>query len=193
MEHFLSIAQAVQRFGSQNASLWDDEDGFFYDVLVRPDGSYQPLRVRSLVGLLPLLAVAAPPQHVLDELPDFAARLAWLTEAPAGAARWAAAPIGPRRPASAAVARRPGPHGADLVAHVRRGEFFSPFGIRSLSAAYRDGYTTAVDGASMTIDYEPGESPQRPVRRQFELAGPIWMPVNVLLADALRMYGHYLR
>ena len=62
LEHFLSIAQAVQRFGSQNASLWDDDDGFFYDVLVRPDGSYQPLRVRSLVGLLPLLAVAAPPR-----------------------------------------------------------------------------------------------------------------------------------
>ena len=192
LEHFLSIAQAVQRFGSQNASLWDDDDGFFYDVLVRPDGSYQPLRVRSLVGLLPLLAVAAPPQEVLDELPDFAARLAWLTK---------------RRPdLLGGLVRRSGPDDRNLllslVDQVRmarilsrlfdEGEFLSPFGVRSLSAAYRDGYTTAVDGASMTIDYEPGESRSGLFGGNSNWRGPIWMPVNVLLADALRIYGHYL-
>ena len=72
------------------------------------------------------------------------------------------------------------------------GEFLSPFGIRSLSAAYRDGYTTAVDGASMTIDYEPGESHSGLFGGNSNWRGPIWMPVNVLLADALRTYGHYL-
>jgi hypothetical protein len=71
-------------------------------------------------------------------------------------------------------------------------EFFSPFGVRSLSAAYRDGYTTAVDGASMTIDYEPGESRSGLFGGNSNWRGPIWMPVNVLLADALRIYGHYL-
>jgi hypothetical protein len=149
------------------------------------------LRVRSLVGLLPLLAVAAPPQRVLDELPDFSARLAWLTE---------------RRPdLLGGLLRRSGPDDRHLLlALVDQGrmarilsrlfdeaEFLSPFGIRSLSAAYRDGYSTIVDSASMTIDYEPGESRSGLFGGNSNWRGPIWMPVNVLLADALRTYGGY--
>src|SRR6202012_3790877 len=70
LEHFLSIAHAARTFGSQDLSLWDEEDWCFYDVLVHPDGTYQRLRVRSMVGLLPLLAVAEVPAWVADELPD---------------------------------------------------------------------------------------------------------------------------
>jgi hypothetical protein len=191
LEHFLSIAQAMGKFGSSDARLWDDDDGFFYDVLVRPDGSNQPLRVRSLVGLLPLLAVTMPDPHVLDQLPDFAARVAWLSK---------------RRPdLFGALVRRSGPDGrALLLALVDQdrmvrllgrmfdeAEFLSPYGVRSLSAAYRDGYTADVEGIAMSIDYEPGESRSGLFGGNSNWRGPIWMPVNVMLADALRTYGRF--
>jgi hypothetical protein len=189
--HFLDIAQAMQQFGSSNVSLWDEQDGFYYDVLVRPDGTSQPLPVRSIVGLLPLLAVALPPGWVLEELPDFASRLAWLSQ---------------RRPdLLGGVLRRTGPDGRQLLLSlVDQGKisrilprmfdeerFLSPFGIRSLSAAYRQGFTTQIDGASLTIDYEPGESRSGLFGGNSNWRGPIWMPINVLLADALRQYGAF--
>jgi hypothetical protein len=191
LEHFLAIAQAMGRFGSQNVGLWDDEDGFYYDVLVKPDGSYERLRVRSMVGLLPLLAVASAPPWVAEELPDFTARLRWLAR---------------RRPALLEpFLVRSGPDGnhvllslldADRLNRVLghmfdEGEFLSPYGIRSLSAAYRTPYTTAVDGQPMTINYEPGESQVALFGGNSNWRGPVWFPPNVLLADALRTYGEY--
>ncbi|HEY3717732.1 MAG TPA: hypothetical protein VGL39_24660 [Jatrophihabitantaceae bacterium] len=191
LEHFLGIARAMGRFGSQNVGLWDDDDGFFYDVLVHPDGSYERLRVRSMVGLLPLLAVASAPSWVADELPDFTARLRWLAE---------------HRPELLhGFLERSGPDGnhlqlslldAERLARVLapmfdEAEFLSPYGIRSLSAAYREPYTTDVDGQSMTINYEPAESQTALFGGNSNWRGPVWFPVNVLLADALRTFGEY--
>ena len=95
LEHFLAIAHAMQQFGSQNVTLWDEDDGFYYDVLIRPDGTYQRLRVRSMVGLLPLLAAGAPPDDVFDQLPDFTARLTWLQATPSRPAGRTAAALRP--------------------------------------------------------------------------------------------------
>ncbi len=189
LEHFLSIAQALSSFGSQNVSLWDSHDGFFYDVLVHPDGSYQPLPVRSLVGLLPLLAVAQAPEWVAAELPDFTARIRWLQR---------------RRPDF--VAGLLVTHGDDgdkftlsLVDAQRLGlllasmlddeQFLSPHGIRSLSAQYRQPLTVQVDGQPLTIGYLPGVSDSALFGGNSNWRGPVWMPVNVLLADALRAHG----
>ena len=188
LEHFLAISQALSQFGSQDVSLWDDQDGFYYDVLVRPDGSYQQLPVRSMVGLLPLLSVALAPDWTIRELPDFTARLDWLRR---------------RRPElTTPVIFEHGPDGQHLTLALldderyRRvlsrmldaEEFLSPYGIRSLSASYRDGFSTQVDGQQLSIRYTPGESDSALFGGNSNWRGPIWFPVNVLLADALRTY-----
>jgi hypothetical protein len=188
LEHYLAIAQAMTTFGSQNVSLWDDTDGFCYDVLVGPNSSIQQLPVRSMVGLLPLLAVAIAPDWVADELPDFTARIRWLQR---------------RRPALlSSLVTSHGPDGThltlSLLDRARFGrvlsrlldeqEFLSPYGIRSLSAVYRQPFTTSVGGAEMTIAYNPAESDSAMFGGNSNWRGPIWFPVNVLLADAIRIY-----
>ena len=192
LEHFLSIAHAMRAFGSKNISLWDEDDGFYYDVLVHADGSYQRMRVRSLVGLLPLLAVAYAPDWTEESLPDFTSRLRWLQQ---------------RRPELLdGLLTRSGPDGAHIllslldVPRLQRilsrmfdeNEFLSPHGIRSLSASYRDPYVTTIDGMQMSIDYEPGESRSGLFGGNSNWRGPIWFPPNVLLADSLRSYADYL-
>ena len=194
LEHFLAIARAANSFGTADADLWNEADGFYYDVLVHPDGRAQPLPVRSMVGLLPILAVAQAPQAIATALPDFTARLQWLQR---------------RRPdLMGALVSRSGPHGeaADqllsLVAPDRlvrmlarvfdESEFLSPYGIRSLSAAYRTPLTVDVGGAPLSIDYEPGESTTDLFGGNSNWRGPVWFPVNVLLADALRTHAGVL-
>ena len=190
LEHFLAIAKATREFGSQNVSLWDAQDGFYYDMLVHPDGSSQPLRVRSMVGLLPLLAVATVSPDVWSSLPDFTSRLAWLRR---------------RRPDLAAGLLTGSASGepmllslidADALQRLAarmfdESEFLSPHGIRALSAAYRTPYSTVIDGQEMTIDYEPGESRSGLFGGNSNWRGPVWFPVNVLLADALRNYAGF--
>ena len=191
LEHFLAIASAVNNFGSAGVELWDDEDGFCYDVLIHPDASVERLRVRSMVGLVPILPATVIAPWVSEELPDFTARLRWLTK---------------RRPdlMNGLLSSRDaaGTHlllsllDRDRLTRVLRrmfdpAEFLSPYGIRSLSAAYREPYTTTVDGRELSIDYEPGESRTALFGGNSNWRGPVWMPVNVLLSEALRNYGAY--
>jgi hypothetical protein len=189
LEHFLSIAAAVRAFGSTEVHLWDEADGFYYDVLVRPDGTPVPLRVRSMVGLLPVLAVAPVPAWAATVLPGFTDRLRWLAA---------------HRPDELAAVLT---HGGDAdrllslldVERLRRvlgrmldeQEFLSPFGVRALSAAYRTPFVEEVDGRSLSIDYEPGESRTALFGGNSNWRGPVWLPVNVLLADALRVYDSF--
>src|SRR6185437_11978771 len=188
LEHFLAIARAMNSFGSRNVSLWNEADGFCYDVLTLPEGGYQQLPVRSMVGLLPLLSVALAPDWVRTELPDFTARLAWLYR---------------HRPElTASLITSHGPDGSHLtlslldpdryqrVLHrlLDPAEFLSPFGIRSLSAAYRQPFSTEVAGHTVSISYLPGESDSGLFGGNSNWRGPVWFPVNVLLTDALRTY-----
>jgi hypothetical protein len=194
LEHFLAIAHAMHRFGSADVALWDDADGFFYDVLVHPDGHAEQLKVRSMVGLLPVLAVAHARTGELDTPPDLTARLRWLQR---------------RRPELLdGLITRAGPQGepADhllalldtdrlqrvLARMFDEQEFLSPHGVRSLSAVYRDPFTTVVDGQQVSIDYEPAESRTGLFGGNSNWRGPVWFPVNVLLADALRTYHGFL-
>jgi hypothetical protein len=189
--HFLSIAEAVGSFGSAQMSLWHEEDGFFYDVLAPPHGDAVPLRVRSMVGLLPILGATEIPSWVPKECPDLTSRLRWLQH---------------RRPdlVSPMMSRNDNGTWRMLLALVdpdrlRRilermfdsDEFLSSFGIRSLSASYRDGVTMEVEGRSLSIEYEPGESRTSMFGGNSNWRGPVWFPVNVLLADKLRAYGRY--
>jgi hypothetical protein len=194
LEHFLSIAHAMRRFGSRDISLWDEDDGFFYDVLLHPDGTAEQLRVRSMVGLLPVLAVAHAPAWTTDALPDFTARLRWLQlrrpELLDGLLTRAGAP---GQPANQLLALLDAPRLRRVLDRMfDEEEFLSPYGIRSMSASYRTPYTTVVDGQHLSIDYEPGESRTGLFGGNSNWRGPVWFPVNVMLADALRTYDQYL-
>jgi len=191
LEHFLSIAQAMNAFGSSEVSLWDEEDGFFYDVLVAPDGTAQPMRVRSMVGLLPILGVTDVPHWITQEVPDVTERLRWLQR---------------RRPELVSPLRsRSAPEGRKMLLslvdqeRLRRiltrmfdtEEFLSPFGIRSLSKSTGE-VIAKVGGRDARIEYEPGESRTALFGGNSNWRGPVWFPVNVLLADKLRTLGrHY--
>ncbi len=189
LEHFLAIATAVTTFGTGGVHLWDDQDGFCYDLLSEPDGTVRRIRVRSMVGLLPLLAVAVAEPDVTSLLPDFTARLRWLTK---------------RRPEMmnglVSTSDAAGMHlllsllDADQVHRVLQrvfdpAEFLSDHGLRSLSAVYREPFTMTVDGQSLSIDYEPGESLTGLFGGNSNWRGPVWMPVNVLLSSALRVFA----
>ncbi len=188
LEHYLAIAEAIEAFGSEGVSLWDDRDGFFYDVLVQ-DGVPNPVRVRSIVGLLPLLGVMTIPDFVWERLPDFSRRLAWLRE---------------RRPEMASAVIQP--HGQQerytlsivslnrLTPMLNRlfdeGEFLSRHGIRALSAAYRGGETIELPGRdAVEINYKPAESDDGLFGGNSNWRGPVWIPVNALVLHALRVYA----
>jgi hypothetical protein len=191
LEHFLAIARSMSAFGSRGSSLWHEEDGFFYDVLVSPSGDAQPMRVPSMVGLLPILGATEVPSWISEECPDVTARLRWLQR---------------RRPELVGpllFAKGPGERKMLLSlvdpSRLRRilermfdpDQFLSPFGIRSLSAAVKEGFSADVGGRQATIEYEPGESRTGLFGGNSNWRGPVWFPVNVLLADKLRTYGRH--
>ena len=190
-ERFVAIAEAMDAFGPGRASLWDDEDGFFYDVLVDEAGSQShPLAVRSMVGLLPLMAVTVAPDWVADELTDYTARLRWLQR---------------RFPGRLAQLLTSTPEGGDqeltfaivpkerlqrlLTRMFDEGEFLSPHGIRSLSAAYGPDHCAEVGDQRIPIAYVAGESTSPMFGGNSNWRGPVWFPVNILLIDALHTYG----
>jgi hypothetical protein len=188
LEHFVAIGVAAQTFGSGNATLWDDRDGFCYDVLVG-DHRALPVRVRSMVGLVPLLACAVLPPDTVRSAPDFEERLAWLAEHRAADLDRV---LTRHEDGTILLSLLDEPKIARVLARMLdEGEFLSPYGIRSLSAAYRGGATVDLDGMSVTIGYEPAESRSGLFGGNSNWRGPVWMPVNVLLTDALATYGRF--
>jgi hypothetical protein len=190
-EHFLSIAVAMSGINRHGVGLWDEDDGFFYDVLRLPDGSALPLKVRSLVGLIPLLAVETVGQATLDRLPDFARSMNWMLQH--------------RTHLTGNLARSEMPGGGALFAIPTRerllrvlrymldeDEFLAPHGIRSLSKVHAARpYSLTVGGQTFSIAYQPAESRSGLFGGNSNWRGPIWMPLNYLLVEALRKYERY--
>ncbi len=190
LEHFLTISKAMNSFGSHSISLWHEEDGFFYDVLVRPDGSAMPMRVRSMVGLLPILGATDVPVWIDEQCPDVTARLRWLRKRRpelVGPLLFGSGPGGRRMLLSLVSPER-------LRRILERmfdpEEFLAPYGIRSLSKA-EQGVSEDIDGREVSMQYEPGESSTALFGGNSNWRGPVWFPVNVLLADKLRTYGRH--
>lgn len=181
LEHFLSIAEAMNRFGTHDVSLWHEEDGFYYDVVVDDAGKSTPIRVRSMVGLLPLMAVADEPDWVEGDLPDFSHHLAWLRENRPDLTRAVLHTVHDGEPDLTLALMHPDRIRRVLSVLLDESEFLSPYGIRSLSAAYRDG--------EQVVRYTPGESDSGMFGGNSNWRGPVWFPVNVLLTDAIRTYG----
>ncbi|HEU4424320.1 MAG TPA: glucosidase, partial [Pilimelia sp.] len=186
-EHFAYIAAAGYEHG-----LWDDEDSFFYDVLRLPDGSQVPLKVRSVVGLLPLCATTTLSSATLAALPALAARLRWfLTNKPEYADV-----IGARRlVADGTQLRLLSMVNPDVLVRVLcrmldEDEFLSPYGLRTLSRRYlARPFTVTLGGQEFTVGYEPAESTSGVFGGNSNWRGPIWMPVNYLLIGALRRFA----
>ncbi len=192
-EHFLHIAAAINGVGEGTLGLWDDEDGFYYDHLCRPDGESLPLKVRSLVGLIPILAVETIETDLLHALPGFRERMEWFLEHRPGLAtlvsRWDRPGMGGRHLLSLLRGHR-------LKCLLRRmldpGEFLSDYGIRSVSRFHQDHpYRFEAGGMSHEVPYWPAESRNGLFGGNSNWRGPVWMPLNYLLIEALQKFHHY--
>jgi len=193
-EHFIWIAASMDHVGDNEDELWDEADGFFYDLLRFPDGRCQRLKVRSMVGLLPLCASTVIGPQLLEGLNGLRRRLRWVIEERSALLKTIAHPD------------VPGAGGRHLLAildetKLRRvlarmldeAEFLSPYGIRSLSRHHLDHpYRLSVDGQEYQVGYQPAESDSALFGGNSNWRGPIWMPVNVLIIRALlNLYAYH--
>ncbi len=192
-EHFLGIAGAMNNVGGKGIGLWDEADEFFYDVLHTPGDRFIPLRVRSVVGLMPLLAVETIEPELLDAMPGFKERLEWyLTNRPdlAGLiSRWQEPGAGERR--LIALTR-----GHRMKCLLRRmldpNEFLSDYGVRSVSKFHQEHpYVLDVHGEQKVVNYEPAESQTDLFGGNSNWRGPVWFPINYLLIESLQKFHHY--
>jgi hypothetical protein len=197
-EHFLHIAHAMsgggRAHGGRAHDLWDDEDGFFYDVLHLPDDTRMPLKIRSLVGLIPLLAVQTLDADALRRHDGFRRRLDWFIEnradLTANVACMRTRGEGERRLLSIVDGEQ---LRRILTVMLDEREFFSPFGIRAVSQVHRDApYVLRVNGTEYQVDYEPAESTSGLFGGNSNWRGPIWFPINFLIVEALQKFHHYL-
>ncbi|HEY6002132.1 MAG TPA: glucosidase [Anaeromyxobacter sp.] len=188
-EHFVHIARAMNTMG-----LWDEADGFYYDLLHAPSGEQVPLRVRSLVGLIPLYAVESFPSALLERFPSFLRRLEWfidhrpdLTE---GVACMRTRGTEDRRLFSVVSPER---LRRILRVMLDETEFLSGYGVRSVSAVHRDRpFELPVDGMIHRVRYEPAESSSGLFGGNSNWRGPIWFPTNYLLVESLRKFHRYV-
>ncbi|HEV3467690.1 MAG TPA: hypothetical protein VG148_00100 [Pyrinomonadaceae bacterium] len=193
-EHFLYIAHAMNNMGEDGVELWDEGDGFFYDALHLPGRGAFRMKVRSMVGLIPLFAVETLEPEVVDALPGFKRRLEWFIE------------NRPDLTAGVACMRTPGMAERRLLAAVDRdrlrrvlrvmldeNEFLSPHGLRALSRRHRsEPYVLRVEGSEHRVDYEPAESSSGLFGGNSNWRGPVWFPVNYLIIESLQKFHHYL-
>jgi hypothetical protein len=192
-EHFLQIAAAMSSMAGDGAGLWDEQDEFFYDVLQLPDGARVPLRLRSMVGLVPLFAVETLEPQLLDRVPEFRKRLEWFLDYRPDLARlvsrWTEPGRGERRLLSLLRGHR-------MKCLLRRmldeTEFLSDYGVRSLSRHYRAApYVFSRRGRSFSVSYQPAESTSGIFGGNSNWRGPIWFPVNFLLIESLQRFHYY--
>jgi hypothetical protein len=197
-EHFVAIADAMNRFGG--SGLWDEADGFYYDQL-HADGFQTPLRIRSLVGVVPLFATEVLEQSVIEKLPAFRKRMHWFLQ------------NRPDLAAHVSYMMRDGHHpdedgtwhdrrllaipSRDRLARVLRyvldeTEFLSPHGVRSVSRVHAERpFSCTVMGEQYTVRYTPAEGDNGLFGGNSNWRGPIWMPLNYLLVESLERYHHF--
>ncbi|MGN6397273.1 MAG: MGH1-like glycoside hydrolase domain-containing protein [Mucilaginibacter sp.] len=192
-EHFIYIAGAMSNLGENNEGLWDDADGFFYDQLRLPDNGTKKMRVRSIVGLIPLIAAEILSEDDITNNPIFSYRLKWFAE---------------NRPDLASLVSRwnetktPGSHLVSLLRGYRmksllkylldENEFLSEYGIRSVSKYHLNNpYRVSLDGIQFDVKYTPAESDSGLFGGNSNWRGPIWMPVNYLLIESIRKFYLY--
>ncbi|KAH0533819.1 hypothetical protein FGG08_007551, partial [Glutinoglossum americanum] len=189
-EHFLYIAGAI---ANEGIDLWDEEDEFFYDVLHTPDNRRTPMKIRSMVGLIPLFAVEVLDEELFKSMPEFTHRLEWFLQ---------------NRPDLAGLISRWGEKGKNerhLLSLLRghrmkkllkrmldESEFLSPYGIRALSKVYDEHpFRFYANGNEFSVRYTPGEGDTALFGGNSNWRGPVWFPVNYLLIESLQRFHHY--
>ena len=190
-EHFLYIASAMNRLGE--GGLWDEEDGFFYDWLRLPEGRKIPMRLRSMVGLIPLFAVTTLDRDVIEKLPGFKRRMTWFVK---------------HRPDLCGNIASITRHGVEerlllsivppsrlrrvLELMLDENEFLSPHGIRGISRCHKEHpFVLRMDGQEYRVDYDPAESTTGIFGGNSNWRGPVWFPVNFLMIESLQRFHHY--
>jgi hypothetical protein len=192
-EHFLYIAEAINYPVHKKFTLWNEDDGFYYDMLEMPNGDRYPLKVHSMVGLIPLLAVTTFSSDLLDKYPGFSKRLEWF--------------LGNREDLCGHVASMctPGIQDRRILSIVRpdrlkrllqrlfdETEFLSLYGIRSLSKFHeKHPFVLKLNAHEYRIDYEPAESTSRLFGGNSNWRGPVWFPLNMLIIESLQKFHHY--
>jgi hypothetical protein len=193
-EHFAYIAHATHDLGGEGLSLWDEDDGFYYDVL-HTDGYHRQLKIRSMVGLIPLFAVQTLEPEVIGKLPAFRRRMEWFIENRPELREHVDELPGPRggtRRLLSIVTRRQLPRVLRFM--LDEAEFLSPHGIRAVSQVHREQpYTLTVDGMEHRVDYEPAESSSGLFGGNSNWRGPVWFPVNYLLIESLQKFHQFYR
>ena len=192
-EHFVYISRAMNDMGGEGIGLWDENDGFYYDVLHRADGGHVPMKVRSMVGLVPLFAVESFDPEDLARLPAFTRRMQWFLNHHAEVSE------------HVDMSRR-NANGARLLLTIANRkkleriyryvldekEFLSPHGIRALSKFHEEHpFMLNVDGQSHCVDYEPGESTTNLFGGNSNWRGPVWFPLNYLLIESIQRVHYY--
>jgi hypothetical protein len=193
IEHFIYISDAMNNLGNEKTELWNERDGFYYDVLHTRDEKNIPLKVRSMVGLIPLFAVETVEDAWLDKLPEFKSRVEWFLEN--------------RRDLTDNIecVHVAGQENRRLLSLVNRdrlrrilqymlseAEFLSEYGVRALSRFHKDNpFSIQLDGHTFTVGYEPAESTSGMFGGNSNWRGPVWFPVNFLLIESLQKFDFY--
>jgi len=193
LEHFLNIAGAMSNIANENISLWNEEDGFFYDVLHLKGKDPKVMKVKSIVGIIPMFAVEPIPERLFEDLPDFKKRMDFfLKEKPKLAAlvsSWIQPGHGKRRLFSLLRGHR-----MKSILHkmLDDKEFFSAYGIRSLSKDHKENpYTLRLNGSELSVSYVPGEAETEMFGGNSNWRGPIWFPINYLIIESLKKFDFY--
>ena len=192
-EHFVYIAESLNRIGENWTGSWDEEEGFFYDILALPDGRYIPLKVRSLVGLSTMFVALVLKKDLLERLPDFHRRLKWFQRYREDNGQYL-------------VIEEQKNHDDILLSLVPRKrfekllralldeqEFLSKGGIRSISKLHETPYSVNINGQEFGLNYQPGEGNSSLFGGNSNWRGPVWMPMNYLIVNALTHYAEYYK
>jgi hypothetical protein len=192
-EHFLYISNAINGVGEKQTGLWDEKDGFYYDMLTLPDDTQIPLKIRSMVGLIPLFAVMTIDQKVIESLPGFERRMDWFIQNKPDLVTQCSIGKASNSQRSFLSITNQYRLRSILEKMLDEEEFLSPYGIRSLSKYHeKNPYILKLDGAEYSIDYEPAESRTGLFGGNSNWRGPIWFPVNFLIIESLQKFHHYL-
>ncbi|WP_449388555.1 MGH1-like glycoside hydrolase domain-containing protein [Chryseobacterium lineare] len=192
-EHYLYIAEAMENLGEGTKGLWNEEDGFFYDVLQLGNGDSVSLKLRSIVGLIPMFAVEIIDHHLLDKMPNFVERMDWVLknkpELTKLVSHWEEEGQGRKHLMSILRKTR---LTKVLSRMLDEKEFLSDYGIRAMSKVYEENpFVFSVHGTENVVYYTPGESDSRMFGGNSNWRGPIWFPINFLIVESLQRFHFY--
>lgn len=192
-EHFLHIAGAMQSIGGDKLNLWDEDDQFYYDMLHKENGDAELLKVRSMVGLIPLFAVEVLTPELLEKLPDFKRRVEWVLNNRPDLASLISSWYNPGKGETRLLSILRGHRMKMIMKRMfDETEFLSDYGVRSLSKYHKEHpYKFTYEGGTVQVDYTPAEATGDMFGGNSNWRGPIWFPMNYLILDSLEKFSNY--